>query len=70
MTATMTVMDVKDVAELLKVKTQTIYSWIHYNQIPNNLYRKLGRRPRFIKDEVIKWFLDGAVITKRHLQNK
>lgn len=58
-------MDVKAVAELLQVKPETIYSWIHYHQIPDKLYRKLGRRPRFIRDEVVKWFLDGAKISKR-----
>lgn len=59
------VMDVKAVAELLQVKPKTVYAWIQYKQIPDKLYRKLGRRPRFIYEEVIKWFLDGAVITKR-----
>lgn len=59
------VMDVKAVAELLQVKPKTVYSWIQYKQIPDKLYRKLGRRPRFIYDEVIKWFLDGAVLAKR-----
>jgi len=66
MNDTTMVMDVKAVAELLQVKPETIYSWIHYKQIPDKLYRKLGRRPRFIRDEVMKWFLDGAEITKRH----
>lgn len=65
MDTTTMVMDVKEVAELLKVKPETIYSWVHYKQIPDNLYRKLGRRPRFIYNEVMKWFLDGAKITKR-----
>lgn len=64
-----TIMDVKAVAELLQVKPETIYSWIHYKQIPDKIYRKLGKRPRFIHDEVIKWFLDGAEITKRQPKN-
>lgn len=59
------VMDVKEVADLLKVKPDSVYSWIHYNQIPNKLYRKLGKRPRFIREELLKWFYDGAEITKR-----
>ena len=64
-----TIMDVKAVAELLQVKPETIYSWIHHKQIPDKIYRKLGRRPRFIRDEVIKWFLNGAKITKRQTKN-
>ena len=69
MNVTTMVISVKDVAELLQVKPDTIYSWVHYKQIPDNLYRKLGRRPRFIRDEVIKWFLDGAKVTKRQTKN-
>lgn len=64
------VMDTKEVAQLLKVKPQTIYSWIYYKQIPDKIYRKLGRRPRFIYDEVMKWFFDGAKITKRKSASK
>lgn len=69
MNDTIMVISVKEVAELLQVKPDTIYSWVHYKQIPDNLYRKLGRRPRFIRDEVIKWFLDGAKVTKRQTKN-
>lgn len=69
MNDTTMVISVKEVAELLQVKPDTIYSWVHYKQIPDNLYRKLGRRPRFIRDEVIKWFLDGAKVTKRQTKN-
>lgn len=58
-------MTCKEVAELLKVKIGTIYSWIGYRQIPDNIYRKLGKKPIFIYDEVIKWFLDGAKLKKR-----
>ena len=44
-------MDIKSVAELLQVKKATIYSWLYYNQLPKNLYRKLGRKPIFIREE-------------------
>lgn len=66
-------MDTKSVAELLHVKIETIYSWLHYKQIPNNIYRKLGRKAIFIREEVIKWIYDVAEILKRkdvkHLVN-
>ena len=66
-------MDTKSVAELLNVKINTIYSWIHYKQIPDRIYRKLGRKPIFIREELIKWIYDGAEIPKRgnvkHLLN-
>ncbi|MCM1266219.1 MAG: helix-turn-helix domain-containing protein, partial [Candidatus Gastranaerophilales bacterium] len=53
-------MDCTETADFLKVKTSTIYSWISYGQLPNNLYRKLGRKPMFIQSEVVAWFLAGA----------
>ena len=65
MSESLILMDINSVSDFLKVKPETIYSWIHYKQIPNRIYRKLGKRPRFIREELIKWFLDGAEITKR-----
>lgn len=58
-------MTCNEVANLLKVKLGTIYSWISYRQIPTNLYRKLGKKPVFIYDEVIAWFLAGAELKQR-----
>lgn len=58
-------MTCSEVAELLRVKVSTVYSWISYNQLPTNLYRKLNRKPIFIKDELMNWFMAGAEMTKR-----
>ncbi len=59
-------MSCKEVAELLRKKVDTIYSWIHYKQIPESIYRKIGNTPLFIREEVIKWVMDnGAEIKKR-----
>lgn len=54
-----------EVAQMLKVKISTIYSWIFYKQLPSTIYRKLGRKPIFIRSEVEKWFLEGAELKKR-----
>ena len=62
-------MNIKSVAELLHIKVATIYSWIHYKQIPDNIYRKLGRKSIFIREELMKWIFDGAEITKRKAKN-
>ena len=62
-------MDTKSVAELLNDKVGTVYSWLHHKQIPNKIYRKLGKRPIFIREELINWILDGAEITKRKSKN-
>lgn len=59
-------MDTKSIAELQNVKINTIYSWIHYNQIPDKIYRKLGRKPIFIREELINWIYNGAKIYKRN----
>ncbi len=53
-------MTCSEIAELLRVKVSTVYSWISYGQVPKNLYRKLGSKPIFIREEVMSWFLAGA----------
>ena len=58
-------LSVKETAEILKVKEGTIYSWIHYKQLPTDIYRKLGRNVVFIKSELFKWFFVGAQLKKR-----
>ncbi|MCM1265943.1 MAG: helix-turn-helix domain-containing protein [Candidatus Gastranaerophilales bacterium] len=54
-----------EMAELFNVKVGTIYSWLSYKQLPADLYRKLGRKPIFIRAKVIEWFMAGAILTKR-----
>lgn len=58
-------MTATDFAKEFHVKVATIYSWLHYEQLPKNLYRKLGRKPIFIRDEVFQWFYNGAELKKR-----
>ncbi|MGN0030625.1 MAG: helix-turn-helix domain-containing protein [Candidatus Gastranaerophilaceae bacterium] len=60
-----TLMTCAEVAELLRVKIGTVYSWISYKQLEPNLYRKLGRKPIFIKENVMSWFLAGAELKPR-----
>ncbi len=59
-------MTCEETAELLRVKVDTIYSWLHYNQLPSNIYRKLGKKPTFIYSQVKEWFLNGAELKKRN----
>ncbi len=58
-------MSCKQVANLLQISVKTVYSYIGYRQFPPNLYRKLGKKPIFIYDEVEKWFLAGANLNPR-----
>lgn len=51
-----------ELAQLLKIKTETVYSWLCKRQLPQNLYLKLGRKPMFIKSEVENWVLNGATM--------
>lgn len=55
----------QEVADILKVQVGTIYSWISYEQLPKEIFVKLGRKPRFIKERVINWILNGAELKKR-----
>jgi excisionase family DNA binding protein len=45
-------LDVRQAAELLRVKPKTIYSWVSRKQIP---YRKLNSLVRFHRGELIEW---------------
>ena len=54
----------EECAKFLGIKTETIYVWLCKKQLPKTIYRKLGRKPIFIKSAVEKWFLDGAKMEK------
>ena len=54
----------EQVAQMLGVKIGTIYVWICKKQLPQSIYRKLGRKPVFIRAAVEKWILDGAEMVR------
>lgn len=60
----------QEVADILKVQVGTIYSWLSYEQLPKDIFVKLGRKPRFIKERVINWILNGAELKKRPKKGK
>lgn len=45
-------LNVKDVAYVFDIHTQTIYTWVRKNRIP---HYKVGGVIRFNPDQVIKW---------------
>jgi excisionase family DNA binding protein len=49
------IMTLEDVAEYLRVKPQTIYTWAQEKNIPA---AKLGKEWRFKKSMVDKWFIE------------
>lgn len=49
-------------ADFLGVKTDTVYVWLCKKQLPKKIYRKLGRKPIFLKSEVDAWVLQGCVM--------
>jgi excisionase family DNA binding protein len=49
------IMTLEEVAEYLRVKPQTIYTWAQENKIPA---AKIGREWRFRKTVIDKWFDD------------
>mgnify|MGYP001603409519 CR=1 len=51
---------IKEVSTLLKVKTSTLYSWIHNHTIP---FHKLNGLIRFDLDEIEKWVKSSRVET-------
>lgn len=45
-------LDVKELAEMLKLKTRTVYDMVSQGRIP---YRKAGDRTIFLLDEILEW---------------
>jgi excisionase family DNA binding protein len=45
-------LDIQEAADFLKVKTETIYAWVHGRRIP---FRKHGSRLAFSKKELEQW---------------
>lgn len=45
-------LDVKEVAELLRIKRRTVYEMVSQGRIP---YRKAGDRTIFLLEEILEW---------------
>ena len=50
-------LNVKEVAELLRIKTRTVYEMVSQRRIP---YRKAGDRTIFLLDEILEWTRPNA----------
>ncbi len=50
-------LNVKEVAELLRIKTRTVYEMVSQGRIP---YRKAGDRTIFLLDEILEWTRPNA----------
>jgi excisionase family DNA binding protein len=45
-------LDVKELADMLRLKTRTVYDMVSQDRIP---YRKAGDRTIFLLDEILEW---------------
>jgi excisionase family DNA binding protein len=61
------IMTLEEVAEYLRVKPQTIYTWAQEKKIPA---AKLGKEWRFKKSMIDKWFLESMDEKFRHYYQK
>jgi excisionase family DNA binding protein len=50
-------LNVKELAELLRIKTRTVYEMVSQRRIP---YRKVGDRTIFLLDEILEWTRSNA----------
>ena len=50
-------LNVKEVGELLRIKTRTVYEMVSQRRIP---YRKVGDRTIFLLDEILEWTRPNA----------
>ncbi len=53
-------LSVNEAAEYLKLKSNTLYTWLSKKVLPTQIYRKLGRRTIFLKTELDKWVIKGC----------
>jgi excisionase family DNA binding protein len=60
-------LNIKEVAELLKVTVPTIYGYTHKNSIP---YMKKGKKIYFYKNEIDEWLREGKNNTINDLDIK
>lgn len=59
-------MSLEEIAEHLKVSTDTIHRWIRAKRIP---VQKVGRQWRFKVSQVDEWVLAGKAGTGRDVRN-
>jgi excisionase family DNA binding protein len=50
-------LNVKELAELLRIKTRTVYEMVSQGRIP---YRKAGDRTIFLLEEILEWTRPNA----------
>jgi len=50
-------LDVRELAELLRIKRRTVYEMVSQGRIP---YRKVGDRTIFLLDEILEWTQPNA----------
>ena len=50
-------LNVKELAELLRIRTRTVYEMVSQGRIP---YRKAGDRTIFLLDEILEWTRPNA----------
>ena len=62
-------LNVQETAKLLKTTPKTLYTYLSntgkYNgkprkRLPQRIYRKIGRKVIFLRDEVLSWVREGA----------
>jgi len=58
-----TVITVKEVAEILRVKSATVYAWAEQGRIPT--FKANGAR-RFIKEDIMAWVKDCVASSDRY----
>lgn len=53
-------MSVLEASSLLRTTRKTLYCYLSSKRLPAKLYRRIGRKVLFLKDELIQWVKDGA----------
>lgn len=52
------ILSVKEFSDLLGVQENSVYKWHCKNELPEKIFRKVGRKLIFIASEVESWILE------------
>lgn len=64
------ILSVEEFANTLGVKTNSVYKWHCKNELPDKIFRKIGRKLIFIASEVESWILEDRCQLVREVKER
>ena len=57
---------INEVSDIMGVKINTLYSWVHQNKIP---HLKIGRLVKFRQSDLERWLEGKTIQVRKNLEN-